>query len=178
MKRTGVYGLMAEFNTPTEVVVAARRAYSEGYRRMDAYSPFPVEGLSEAIGFHKDGVAFVCLVGGLLGSLSAYGLQAWINIVAYPLNIGGRPFHSWPSFIIVTFELTILIGGLSAGIGMLIMNGLPTPYHPVFHVPNFVHASRDRFFLCIESRDPKFDLLTTRQFLSSLNPREIAEVPY
>jgi len=178
MKRTGVYGLMAEFNTPTEVVVAARRAYSEGYRRMDAYSPFPVAGLSEAIGFHKDGVAFVCLVGGLLGLLSAYGLQAWINIVAYPLNIGGRPFHSWPSFIIVTFELTILIGGLSAGIGMLIMNGLPTPYHPVFHVPNFVHASRDRFFLCIESRDPKFDLLTTRQFLSSLNPREIAEVPY
>ncbi|HXZ79817.1 MAG TPA: DUF3341 domain-containing protein [Terriglobales bacterium] len=178
MKRSGVYGLMAEFKTPTEVVIAARKAYSEGYRRMDAYSPFPVEGLSEAIGFHKDGVALACLVGGLLGLLSAYGLQSWINIVAYPLNIGGRPYHSWPSFIIVTFELTILIGGLSAGIGMLIMNGLPTPYHPVFHVPEFAHASRDRFFLCIESRDPKFDLQTTRQFLSGLSPQQIAEVPY
>ena len=178
MKRSGLYGLMAEFKTPTEVVIAARKAYSEGYRRMDAYSPFPVEGLSEAIGFHKDGVALVCLVGGLLGLLSAYGLQSWINIVAYPLNIGGRPYHSWPSFIIVTFELTILIGGLSAGIGMLIMNGLPTAYHPVFHVPEFAHASRDRFFLCIESRDPKFDLQTTRQFLSGLSPQQIAEVPY
>ena len=178
MKRSGVYGLMAEFKTPTEVVMAARKAYSEGYRRMDAYSPFPVEGLSEAIGFHKDGVALVCLVGGLLGLITAYGLQSWINLVAFPLNVGGRPLHSWPSFIIVTFELTILFGGLSAGIGMLIMNGLPTPYHPVFHVPDFAHASRDRFFLCIESRDAKFDRQATRQFLSGLNPREIAEVPY
>jgi len=173
-----VYGLMAEFETPTDVLVAAKKAFAEGYRNMDAYSPQPVHGLAEAIGFKKNRVALVCLVGGLLGLATGLGLQEWINLSAYPLNIGGRPFNSWPSFIIVCFELTILFGGLSACIGMFAMNGLPMPYHPVFNVPEFASATRDRFFLCIESVDPKFDMTATRSFLESLAPASIAEVPY
>ncbi len=176
--RPPIWGMIAEFDTPTQILTAARKAYSEGYRRMDAYSPFPVEGLSEAIGFHKDSVALICLVGGLLGLATAYVLQFWINTIAYPLNIGGRPFHSWPSFIVVSFEMTVLFGGLSAAFGMLAMNGLPTPYHPVFNVPSFSFASEDKFFLCIEASDPKFDRITTYQFLSSLEPRAITEVPH
>lgn len=173
-----VYGLMAEFETPTDILVAAKKAYAEGYRKMDAYSPQPVHGLSEAIGFEKNRVALVCLIGGLLGLATAYALQYWVNLIAYPINIAGRPLHSWPSFIIVTFELTILFGGLAAGIGMLALNGLPMPYHPVFNVPQFAFASRDRFFLCIEAVDPKFDMAETRGFLESLGPQSIAEVPY
>ncbi|HET9697769.1 MAG TPA: DUF3341 domain-containing protein [Terriglobales bacterium] len=173
-----VYGLMAEFESSTDILVAAKKAYAAGYRKMDAYSPQPVHGLSEAIGFEKDRVALVCLSGGILGLLTAYVLQYWINLIAYPINIAGRPLHSWPSFIIVTFELTILFGGLSAGIGMLAMNGLPTPYHPVFNVPQFAFVTRDRFFLCIETVDPQFDMASTRSFLESLNPASIAEVPY
>lgn len=173
-----IYGLMAEFDTPTEVVLAARATHAEGYRRMDAYSPFPVEGLAEAIGFRHNRVALVCLVGGLCGLATAYVLQYWVSAIAYPLNIGGRPFHSWPSFIIVTFELTILFGGLSAAIGMLVMNGLPLPYHPVFNVPVFDRASRDKFFICIEAADPKFDRQKTFAFLSSLGAKTITEVPH
>jgi Protein of unknown function (DUF3341) len=175
---TPVYGLMAEFETPTEVLVAAKKTFAEGYRNIDAYSPQPVHGLAEAIGFRKNRVALVCLVGGLLGLATGLALQEWINLSAYPLNIGGRPLNSWPSFIIVCFELTILFGGLSACIGMFAMNGLPMPYHPVFNVSEFASASRDRFFLCIESVDPKFDMVTTRSFLESLAPASIAEVPY
>jgi hypothetical protein len=145
---------------------------------MDAYSPFPVKGLSEAIGYHRDSVALICLVGGLMGLAAAYVLQYWINVIAYPLNVGGRPFHSWPSFIVVSFEMTVLFGGLAAAFGMLAMNGLPTPYHPVFNVPSFNFASEDKFFLCIEATDPKFDRATTYQFLSSLEPRAITEVPH
>jgi hypothetical protein len=173
-----IYGLMAEFDTPTEVVVAAEKTHAEGYRRMDAYSPFPVEGLAEAIGFGHNRVALVCLIGGLCGLATAYLLQWWINWIAYPVNIGGRPFHSWPSFIIVTFELTILFGGLSAAIGMLVMNGLPLPYHPVFNVPRFSAATRDKFFICIEAADPKFDREKTYAFLSSLGAKSITEVPH
>ncbi len=173
-----IYGLMAEFETPTDILVAAKKAHAAGYRKMDAYSPQPVHGLAEAIGFEKNQVALVCLIGGLLGLSTAYALQYWINLIAYPLNIGGRPFHSWPSFIIVCFELTILFGGLSAALGMLAMNGLPLPYHPVFNVPQFAFATRDRFFLCIEAVDPKFDMAETRRFIESLNPTSIAEVPY
>ncbi len=176
--RPPIYGLIAEFDTPTEIVVAARRAHEEGYRRMDAYSPFPVEGLAESIGFKRNRVSLVCLVGGLLGLATAYVLQYWISFIAYPVNIGGRPFHSWPSFIIVTFELTILFGGLSAAIGMLVMNGLPLPYHPVFNVPSFSAATRDKFFLCIEAADPRFDRMATYAFLSSLDPNTITEVPH
>jgi hypothetical protein len=176
--RPPIYGLIAEFDTPTEIVVAARKAYAEGYRKMDAYSPFPVEGLSEAIGFKHDRVALVCLVGGLLGLATAYVLQYWINVSSYPLNVGGRPFHAWPSFIVVCFEMTVLFGGLAAAFGMLGMNGLPLPYHPVFNVPSFAAASRDKFFLCIEAADPMFDREGTYRFLSSLDPRAVTEVPH
>ena len=176
--RPPIYGLIAEFDTPTEIVVAARRAHEEGYRKMDAYSPFPVEGLSDAIGFHHDSVALICLLGGLLGLATAYVLQYWINVIAYPINIGGRPLHSWPSFIVVSFEMTVLFGGLAAAFGMLAMNGLPMPYHPLFNVPSFSFASRDKFFLCIEAVDPKFDRETTYKFLAGLGPRTITEVPH
>ena len=135
--RTPIYGLVAEFDTPTEIVAAARKAHQEGYRKMDAYSPFPVEGLSEAVGFHNDNVALICLVGGILGLATAYAMQYWINVIAYPVNVGGRPLHSWPAFIVVCFEMTILFGGLAAAFGMLAMNGLPMPYHPLFNVPSF-----------------------------------------
>ncbi len=176
--RPPIYGLLAEFETPADIVRAARAAHEEGYRRMDAYSPFPVEGLSEAVGFHKDRVALVCLVGGLLGLATAYVLQFWINTINYPINVGGRPFHSWPSFVVVSFELTVLFGGLAAALGMLAMNGLPMPYHPLFNVPIFAMATRDRFFLCIEAADPNFDLQRTREFLLGLGPRVVVEVPH
>lgn len=176
--RPPIYGLVAEFDTPTEIVAAARKAHEEGYRKMDAYSPFPVEGLSEAIGFHKDSVALICLVGGILGLATAYVMQYWINVISYPVNVGGRPLHSWPAFIVVCFEMTVLFGGLAAAFGMLAMNGLPMPYHPLFNVPSFSFASRDKFFLCIEAADPKFHREATYKFLSSLAPRTITEVPH
>jgi hypothetical protein len=176
--RPPIYGLVAEFDTPTQIVVAARRAHEEGYRKMEAYSPFPVEGLSEAVGFRKDNVALICLVGGILGLATAYVMQYWINVIAYPVNVGGRPLHSWPAFIVVCFEMTVLFGGLAAAFGMILMNGLPMPYHPLFNVPSFSFASRDKFFLCIEAADPKFDRATTYKFLASLEPRIIVEVPH
>jgi hypothetical protein len=145
---------------------------------MDAYSPFPVEELAEALGFHKTRVPMIVLVGGLLGLATAYVLQWWINTIAYPVNVGGRPLHSWPAFIVPTFELTILFAGLAAFFGMLGLNGLPLPYHPVFNVESFTGVTRDKFFLCIESTDPRFDRELTYQFLASLNPREVAEVPH
>lgn len=177
MKDPLIYGLMAEFDNVNDVITAARRIYAAGYRKLDAYSPFPVEELSEAIGFHKNGVALVCLVGGLLGCTGAFILQWWINTISYPINIGGRPFNSWPSFIIVTFEMTILFSGLSAVFGMLALNGLPMPYHPVFNVPRFEFASKDRFFIVIFASDKNYDAIRTRQFLEELNPISVAEVP-
>jgi hypothetical protein len=172
-----VFGLMAEFDNVNDAIIAARRTYGAGYRKLDAYSPFPVEELSEAIGFHKNGVALICLIGGLLGCTAAYTLQWWINTISYPINIGGRPLHSWPSFVIVTFEMTILFSGLSAVFGMLALNGLPMPYHPVFNVPRFELASKDRFFLVVFSSDKNYDAVRTRQFLEGLNPISVAEVP-
>jgi len=177
MKDTGIYGLLAEFDDVNDAITAAQSAYAAGYRKMDAYAPFPVEELSEAIGFQKNGVALVCLVGGLLGCTGAFILQWWINTISYPVNIGGRPLNSWPSFIIVTFEMTILFSGLSAVFGMLALNGLPMPYHPVFNVPRFDLASKDRFFLIVFSSDKKYDAAGTRKFLESLNPISVAEVP-
>ncbi|HJT69033.1 MAG TPA: DUF3341 domain-containing protein [Terriglobales bacterium] len=177
MKDPKIFGLMAEFDNVNDAIVAAQRSYAAGYRKMDAYAPFPVEELSEAVGFHKDGVALVCLVGGLLGCSAAYILQWWINTISYPVNIGGRPLHSWPSFIIVSFEMTILFSGLSAVFGMLSLNGLPMPYHPVFNVPQFEGASRDRFFIVIFSSDKNYDAVRTRQFLEGLSPISVAEVP-
>jgi hypothetical protein len=172
-----IYGLMAEFDSAEELVHAARRTHEAGYRKIDAYSPFAVEGLADAIGFHKNRVSLVVLIGGLIGLMSAYGLQYWVAVITYPTNIAGRPYHSWPSFIIVTFELTILFGGLSSAIGMIILNGLPLPYHPVFNVPEFRRASEDKFFLVVESADPQYDPAGTRSFLNDLRPRMISEVP-
>ncbi len=171
-----LYGLMAEFDDPQALVRATRRAYEVGYRRMDAYSPFPIEELSEAIGVHGTAVPLLVLIGGLVGGAAGFGLQYWVAAIAYPLNVGGRPFNSWPSFVPVTFELTVLIAALTAVFGMLALNRLPMVYHPVFNVPRFALATRDRFFLCIETTDPKFDLHATREFLESFAPREVSEV--
>jgi hypothetical protein len=171
-----IYGLMAEFDDPNSLVAATYRAYSTGYRQMDAYSPFPIEELHEALGAPHSRLPLIVLLGGLCGGLGGYYLQYWIAAVTYPINVGGRPFHSWPAFIPVTFECTILAAALSAVLGMLALNGLPTPYHPVFNVPRFALASRNRFFLVIEAKDPKFHLEATRSFLETLNPREVTTV--
>lgn len=171
-----VYGLMAEFDDPNALVAATHRAYYEGYRRMDAYSPFPIEELHEALGADESRLPLIVLIGGIFGGLGGYALQYWVAAIAYPLNVGGRPFHSWPAFIPATFECTILAAALSAVLGMLALNGLPTPYHAVFNVPRFALASRNRFFLVIESTDAKFALEQTRRFLETLSPREVTTV--
>jgi hypothetical protein len=176
MKSTVIHGLMAEFDDPTSLVTATERAHHEGYRCMDAYSPFPIEELHEALGTRHTKLPLIVLVGGLVGCIGGYALQYWSSVIAYPLNIGGKPLHSWPAFIPVTFECTILVAALSCVLGMLALNGLPQPYHPVFNVPRFALASRNRFFLCIESKDPKFHLDATRHFLETLNPREVSTV--
>ena len=170
------YGLIAEFDDPTSLVAAAASARHAGYRCMDAYSPFPIEELHEALGSHHTRLPLVVLVGGLVGCLGGYALQYWAAAIAYPLNVAGKPLHSWPAFIPVTFECTILGAALSAVLGMLALNGLPMPYHPVFNLPRFALASRNRFFLCIEAKDPRFDLEETRRFLETLNPREVSTV--
>jgi hypothetical protein len=174
--KSSVYGLMAEFEDPNALVAATHRAYFEGYRRMDAYSPYPIEELAEALGDHENRMPLIVLIGGLLGGIGGYALQYWVAAIAYPVNVGGRPFHSWPAFIPITFECTILAASLAAVLGMLALNGLPTPYHAVFNVPRFALASRNRFFLVIESTDPKFALEPTRRFLETLSPREVTTV--
>ncbi len=178
MKKHNVYGLMAEFEDANSLVEAARNAHEEGYRKMDAYSPFPIEALSEAIGFHKDHLSLIVLLGGIFGCIGGYALCYWVSAIEYPINVGGKPLHSWPSFIPVTFECTVLIAALTAVLGMLALNGLPEPYHPVFNVNRFALASRDRFFLCIESTDPKFDRESTWRFLDKQQPRYVSEVDY
>jgi Alternative complex III, ActD subunit len=171
-----LYGLMAEFDNVDSLTEAAKRTYAEGYRKMDAYSPFPIEPVWEAMHVHDRPVSFFVLCGGIVGMISGFGLCYWVSTTAYPLNIGGRPLNSWPAFIPVTFELTILIASFCAVISMLALNGLPMPYHPVFNVPSFSRASQDKFFLAIEAVDPKFDRTKTFEFLKSLGPREINEV--
>jgi hypothetical protein len=174
--RPVLYGLLAEFTTPADLLEATRRARQAGYRHLEAYTPFPVEGLAEALDFHRTSIPLVVLLGGLGGALGGYFLQYWINVVHYPLNVGGRPLYSWPAFIPVTFELTILGAALAAVLGMLALNGLPMPYHPLFNVPRFEKASSDGFFLCIEARDPRFDRTETRHFLAGLSAYEVSEV--
>jgi hypothetical protein len=169
---------MAEFADPAAVVAAARRVREAGYRKVDAFSPYPIEELSEALDFHKSKLPLLVLLGGGAGLLGGYALQYWISVVDYPLNIGGRPFHSWVAFIPPTFETTILLAALTAVLGMLALNGLPEPYHPVFNVPRFALASKDRFFLCIEADDPRFDHDETWAFLVSLGPRVVSDVEH
>jgi hypothetical protein len=173
-----VYGLMAEFETPTELVKAARAAREKGYRKLDAYSPFPIEELNEALDLHKNKLPLIVLAGGILGGLTGYLLQYWITVWYFPINIAGRPLHSWPAYIVITFELTILLAALSAVFGMLALCGLPMPYHPVFNVPRFALATRNRFFLCIEAADPLFEREGTVKFLEGLEPKEVSEVAH
>jgi hypothetical protein len=175
---TGLYGLMAEFVEPHELLHAAEAAHAAGYRRMDAYSPLPIEGLSAALGFRNTRLPLLVLAGGIIGGLVGYGLQYWVHVIEYPYNVGGRPDHSWPAFMPVTFEMTILVASLTAVLGMLGLNGLPMPYHPTFNVPEFNLASQHRFFLCIEARDPRFHREQTREFLESLHPLKVTIVEW
>ena len=171
-----LHGLMAEFDNPSALVAAAERARLAGYRRMDAYTPIPIEELSEALGLRPTRLPILVFLGGLFGGLGGYGLEYWSQTMAYPMNVGSRPFHSWPQFIPVTFETTVLGAALTAFVGMWALNRLPQPYHPVFNVPAFDRASTDRFFLCIEAVDPRFDRGETWTFLESLHPVGVSEV--
>jgi hypothetical protein len=176
MEKAPIYGLMAEFETPDALLEATRRAFQAGFRKMDAYSPFPIEGLAEALGSHGTRVPLIVLIGGLIGCVGGFYLQYWIAKIDYPIIIGGRPLNSWPSFIPVTFEVTVLIAALFAFFGLLALNGLPMPYHPVFNVEQFQLASRNRFFLCIQADDPKFNPEETRRFLDGVAPQGVYEV--
>ncbi len=171
-----LYGLLAEFEEPGEVLTAARRAHQAGFVRVEAYSPIPLHGLAEALGKRRTRLPFLTLLGGVLGALTGYGMQYWATVTSYPINVGGRPLHSWPAYFPIVFELAVLGAALFSVFGMLALNGLPMPYHPLFNVPEFKLASRNRFFLCIKSRDPKFES-EARQFLESFRPRAIYEVP-
>jgi len=170
------YGLMAEFLSADELLEATKHAAEAGYREMDAFTPFPVEGLSEAIGFHKTKLPILVFCGGIFGCCGGFFLQWWPNVIGYPQNIGGKPWDSWPAFIPITFELTILCAALTTVFGLLALNGLPCPYHPVFNVERFALATKDRFFLLIKADDPKYDAIQTRNFLAELKPREVSEV--
>lgn len=171
-----IYGLMAEFEDPDQLIHATEKAYEEGYRQMDAYTPFPIEEVSEAMHFHDDLIRRLVLTAGISGIFAALILQVLGSAIDYPLNIGGRPLLSWPAFVPITFELMILFAGLTAVACVVVLNGLPQPYHPVFNAPNFERASVDRFFLCIEASDPKFDRASTRSFLEGMGPAHVSEV--
>jgi hypothetical protein len=173
---SGIHGLLAEFDSPRALLEAAERTRAAGYARIDAFSPFPIHGLDEAIGFKEKGVAPLILAGGICGLVGGFGLQYWTQVIDYPMNIGGRPAYSWVAWIPPTFEMTILFAALSAVVGMLALNGLPQPYHPLFNAPRFALASQEKFFLLIEAADPKFDLERTRAFLAGLNPYEVVTV--
>ena len=171
-----LYGVMAEFENPTDLVAAARKVYSLGYRRINGYSPYPIEELSEAIGFTHTSLPLIVFIGGVVGGLAGFFMQYWIEVIDYPLNVGGKPYNSWPAFIPITFEMTVLFAAFSAVLGMLVLNKLPQPYHPVFNVPNFAMATRDRFFLAIEANDPKFKHEEVAELLKSLNAIEVNDV--
>jgi len=178
VKPEGIYGVMAEFDNPTDLVNATRTVYEKGYRKMDAYTPFPIEELSDVLHLHKNKLPLIVLIGGMLGGLTGYLLQYFVTVIYFPINVGGRPLHSWPSYIIITFELTILFGCITTLLGMLALCGLPMPYHPTFNVPRFATASRDRFFLCVEATDPLFDRKKTAGLLETLEPKEVSEVEH
>jgi hypothetical protein len=173
-----VYGLVAEFHAPDELVSAARRAREAGYTKMGAYTPFPVEELTEAMALRPTRLPLLVLLGGIAGCVGGYFMQYYAAVISDPMDVGGRPLNSWPSFVPVTFELTILAAALTAVLGMLALNGLPQPNHPLFNVPEFDRATQDRFFLCLQAADPQFDAQKTRDFLLSLNPLSVSEVPY
>ena len=173
-----LFGLAVAFDTPEAVLEAAHKVRAAGYRRAEAYTPFAVKGLCEALGYRRTGVPLVVLIGGLVGGIGGYFMLWYANVISYPWNTGGKPPNSWPAFIPITFEMTVLGASLLALIGMLALNGLPQPYHPMFRAPRFELASQTEFFLCIEADDPQFDLTRTRDFLQSLNPTAVVEVPW
>ncbi len=174
---TEIYGILAEYDDARVLVRAARQARQAGYRQLDAYSPYPVHGLARAIGFRRTYLSLIVLCGGIAGCLLGFAMQYWITVIDYPLNVGGRPLNSWPSFMPVTFETTILVAAFAAVLGMLALNGLPRPHHPLFAMPHFRRASRDGFFLCIEVRDEKFDASTVRALLATTGAKEVSDVP-
>ena len=172
-----LYGVMAEFDNPEEFLKAIRLTRAAGYTKMDAYSPNPLDGLSEAMELPDTPIPKIVLIGGVFGALLGFGLQYWASAIDYPINVGGRPLNSWPAFIPITFELAVLCGGLfSLFFGVLAANGLPCPYHPTFNVPAFARASRDRYFICLESGYPGFDPKEARRFLETLKPLEVYDV--
>lgn len=173
-----IYGLMAEFETPGELVRAAREARDRGYWKVEAYSPFPIEELNHALRLPRNKLPLIVLAAGVVGGIVGYLLQYWATTWYYPLNIAGRPLHSWPMYIVITFEVTVLFAALGAFLGALALCGFPAPYHPVFNVDRFALASRNRFFLCIEAADPLFDRQATADFLESLEAREVSEVAH
>jgi hypothetical protein len=171
-----LYGVMAEFDNPTDLVAAAQRTYEAGYRRINGYSPYPIEELSEAIGFTRTGLPLIVLIGGILGGLGGFFMQYWMEVIDYPLNVGGKPYNSWPAFIPITFECTVLVAAFAAVLGMLVLNKLPQPYHPVFNAPNFALATRDSFFLVIEASDRKFEHDEVMHFMQTLEPKDLIDV--
>ena len=171
------YGMLAEFASADELLDAVRHTRAAGYRQIDAYAPFPVEGLVEALGPHRDRIPLLTLLGGLLGGVGGYFMQWYSAVLSFPINVGGRPLHSWPSFIPVTFELAVLGAALFAVFGMLALNGLPQLYHPLFNVPAFELASRNRFYLCVRCTDKKYDAPQVQRHLESLEPLLVQEVP-
>ena len=171
-----LYGVMAQFDNPSQLVAAARAAYAEGYRQINGYSPFPIEELDEAIGFKHTTLPYIVFAGGLLGAIGGFFMQYWMEVMDYPINVGGKPFNSWPAFIPIMFECTVLGAAFAAVFGMLALNKLPQPYHTVFNAPSFALATRDSFFLVIEAKDPKFDHNESMRFLKSLDPREVQDV--
>ncbi len=177
-KQPHLYGLAARFDSPEAIVEAAGKVHAAGYRRAEAYTPYAVKGLSDALGFRATGVPLIVLLGGALGALGGYFMLWYANVISYPWNVGGKPPNSWPAFVPITFEMTVLGASLFALFGMLALNRLPQPYHPIFKAPNFELTSQTDFLLCIEASDPKFDLEVTRALLESVEPIEIMEVPW
>ncbi|MEO8378915.1 MAG: DUF3341 domain-containing protein [Acidobacteriota bacterium] len=176
--KEGLYGVIAEFNDPQALLDAALAVQEKGYTHTDAFSPFPIHGLAKAVGFHKSHLSTIVLAMGIIGGIGGFMMCWYANVIAYPLNIGGKPLNSWPAWIPITFEMTILLAALGAVFGMLALNGLPMPYHPVFNLRRFDSASRDKFFLVIQARDPQFRLEEARHFLQTLGPREVTDVPW